>query len=252
MGKVISAVEKVVFFDPPTGTTVQLNLISPDETEITVPPVTNNTSTGTTFGGKDFSASVGFYETDGFSQMESWQDDGSGSFTPLNMVVAGEGEFILMQELESLTVERGVGVDGRNGASVHVAQMSHVGYSANIYQFVNIIEAGADAFEEFNITTNGQYRLTFPVEGVTLTLSADYANHATDSTLVIQSLDFTGSLNLEQTVPVDGNGRFSVSIDLPANTYVVFIRFDGADTFADVDITNRCLRLGQSGVYVAY
>lgn len=249
MGKIISAVEKISFYNPADGVTVQANLISPDETEITAENLSNNTGTGVTFGGKDFQAAVGFMDTEGLNQIESWQDDGSGGSTKVNMAVAGEDEFLLMQELEDIKLTREIGVDARNGANVHVANISHVGYGPDIYQQRNLINAGAGAFEVFDDGTNKDYQIIFPIEGVQLTAAATYANHVTNSVLRIRFIDFGGITISQFDTTINGNGRFSVTAEVPANTYSVVVFFDVDGVFAPGDVTDRTIRLGTNGAF---
>lgn len=251
MGKVISALEAAAVYDPATGTTVQVNLISPDETEITRPPISNNTSTGVTFGGFNFSGVIGFFEGDGLAQLGEWQDDGLGKATRVNLAAAGEGEFILMNEPEKLTVERGVGVDARDGANVNILTIQNVGYNPDVYQQVNLVEAGAGAFDLFNDSAALTYSFLFPVEGVTISAGADYANYSTDDTITITFLDFAGSTLSSDTTTVDGNGRFQVSAQAPANTYKVSIEFASSGNFSGGDVTDRAIRLGSNAGYVA-
>lgn len=251
MGKIISAVEKAAFHDPATGTTVQLNLIAPDETEITLPPIANNTSTGITFGGKDSQFTIGFFDVDGLSQLESFQDDGAGGFVPVHLSIAGEDEFVLMRENENMTIERGVGIDARNGANIHVGSLSHVGYGSNIFQKRNLIEAGAAAFNLFDDGTAIAYEFDFPIEGAILSAGADYA--ATGAEIAFAFYDFGGALldtQISQTV--SATGRFNYEgVIIPANTYKIQVRFDNTATVAGANITNRTIRLGLNGDYTA-
>lgn len=247
MGTVKSGLTKAAIFDPATGDVVQFNKIAAELTEFVKEPITTETSTGLIHGGFDSRMILGFMDAAGLSQLETWQN----STTQLQAVAAGTS-FIKWAEPETISVERSVGVNARDGVTIHQSSIEHVSYSPDIFAFVNLIKAGADAFSVFDDGADFQYDLIFPVKGVTFTASADYSSHSTNTLLKIDFLDFSGAGISTSSETVTGNGRFSVSGVAPANTYKVVVTFDASSNFTAGNVTNRAIRPGNKSAHTDY
>ncbi|MCA1800322.1 MAG: hypothetical protein LC650_03425 [Actinobacteria bacterium] len=133
---------KASIYNPDTGDVVQFNKIATEFTEFAKTPVTTETSTGQIFGGHDCNLTIGFFETDGLEQLEQWQDEG----VRLRVVVAGVTN-ILWYENETISVERSVGVNARDGVTIHQITISHVSFRPRVQAATNILNGAVKALD---------------------------------------------------------------------------------------------------------
>jgi len=97
----ISGIQKLSIYDPATGTTVQLNHISTGSTFKIKDVLTEEDGKGgTVYAGDDSEAKIVSFDTAGFSQLETWMNNG----TPINFVAYGLEDNILWYENTTMDV----------------------------------------------------------------------------------------------------------------------------------------------------
>lgn len=234
MGKLIGGWVRSAVYDPANGDTVQFNKLDPESCDFNHPAIQNETASGQIYGGRDIELIVGFFESDGLAQLKTWQEDG----TTVQAVVEGESQDVLFHISEEMDFERGVLANARDGVAGHIVTLITVGEAPPAVPILNIA-SNSDIF------TGDSDTFPFPIEGATIKAAADYASVTTPVDLVIEARDYgtdgtDGSVLASDTTSVTGAGRFTASVDLPANTYAVFVNF--ASNTGSATITNKTIR----------
>jgi len=238
MGKqVISGWKKAAIYNPADGTSVLLSQLSTQFSAFDPENIQNETPTGQSYGGKVYPLVIGFMDSGGLAQLETWKT----AHTPLRAVVyVPGGQHILFRQSEEFFDVLGGGVNARDGAAIHQVQTEVQGEAPDVPQKKNLAEA---------ITFAGDAgELVFPIEGPTLTLAADYAA-INSPTLSIEAQAFDGSVLATASQAVGSTGRESVEITLPAGTYKLAIDLVGAGS---ADVTNVSLRSDGQTDYITY
>lgn len=276
---------KASVYNPATGDVVQFNKIATEFTEFTKEPITTDTSTGQIFGGFDSRLVIGFVEVDGLEQLEQWEIEA----TELNAVVAGVTN-VLWYEDVTITVERSVGVNARDGVSIHQVVLEHVSYQPAIQASTNLLNAAvktqgflrgwadsdsdniADGYSLFQATadsfTNDEQTISgsgfaqvflpfaFPISGLSVLLSSLIVkDHTEGSDVGVEQQDYSGTILVNNAVAVTSNvNRTEVSATLQANIYNISCRIVLASNATGSDtqiVSNPALRLDNSGKYIA-
>ena len=115
-----TGIKKIAFYDPLTGTTVQLNTIS-TESVITIrePYSVEDGSGNMIYAGEQSQVEATAFDADGYAQLKTWMENE----TELNMVAYGVEAHILWYENAPITVKQNIGsaVGNRNSFTVTIA-----------------------------------------------------------------------------------------------------------------------------------
>lgn len=229
MSKLIGGWERAAVYDPATGDTVQFNKLSADASDFNHPNITNETASGQIYGGRDIELIIGFFESDGISQLETWMNDG----TPIQAVVEGTSQDVLFHESEEPDFERGVLANARDGVAGHVVTLITVGETPPAVPILNMA-SNSDIFSGDSGT------IPYPIEGATIKVAADYSSVSTPVDLIIEAQDYGGNTLAADTTSVTGDDRFTAELELPADTYQIFVNFVGNSGSASV--TDKTIR----------
>lgn len=276
---------KASVYNPETGDVVQFNKIAAEFTEFAKEPIMTETSTGQIFGGFDSRLTIGFVETDGLEQIEEWQTDA----TKINAVVAGVTN-ILWYEDVTIKVERGVGVNARDGVAIHQVTLEHVSYIPAIQAGVNllnaavktqgftrgwadsnndnladgysVIEASATDFTapEQTITGDGNARLeiavVFPVTGADMSLSSLISkHHSGGSEVSVEQRDYSDTFVSDSSASATSTTtRTDLEIAVQSGVYTLLVSAVKAQSVTGSEtqiVSDPALRSDKSGKYVA-
>ncbi|MEX1120857.1 MAG: hypothetical protein WED82_01900 [Balneolales bacterium] len=235
MGKLISGWKKAVFWDPDSGDAVQVNTLSTEHSSFEPAIIKNETPTGSAFGGRRIPLVVGFLDSDGIPQLETWME---GNTPVRSAVYARAGKQIIFQESEEIAVVPGYGISMRNGADVHRAEMEVLGENPDVVQKQNVAEA-----IEFTANVGD---IILPISGITWTVAADYTT--ADGNLVVTAYDYSDGVVATSSQALSA-GRVSTGITAPAGTWRIEI--DLVDTGASVP-SNVSMRADGNAEYVNY
>lgn len=259
------------FYDPATGTVVQLNSIAQGSSFSLADQFERDLDGNRIRVGMQFSLQIFTYASSGIEQLKAW----GKNRTKLEFVLAGVQSNILIYSARTITVEQPFNFSPR-GRQITLITMSGEGESLAAWQGSNLMhgfvltqgfesgwqDADADGLpdgygtipgpatldftdDEFNITTDSiaQRVLTvnslFPIAGVQLTLSSEWTLlHSTiDNSMQIGGLAFDGATStFNQVETIAATGRQIVQAVTGPDTYTIrpyAFRLSGGSSSSD-------------------
>lgn len=115
--KVFSGVVLVEYADTVGGTYTELNGEIDAESTIELPPTTNNTTTGITYGGGTLNANLMFFDHTDYSTVAGFMDTNGSETKKAWRFTLEDGTVLTVQKLIAPIVERMVDPDAREGAT---------------------------------------------------------------------------------------------------------------------------------------
>jgi len=243
MGVLSHGIQRAAIYDPATGTTVQINDLSADFCSFDQQPAENDEvdPTGARYFGGDMSELRLRGRESGslYSQLETWRN----ADTRLRAVFEGGGGFNLQwYEDDRLDILKWVSILGKSvgRADFFDLRMVRQGHGAHaIYRQVNLLAHLAAA-------SGATYDQTIILPLNATVLTAAITNTAASGSLTLTAQNFaSGSVGTANVTMA--NGRASVNLTLPSNTYKVRVQVTGGTS-----ISNLSLRTDGDTVYTAY
>lgn len=229
-GKVFSGWKSLSVYDPATGTTVQLNRLALESTAWTEENITNETTQSRVFGGRRYSLVLGFFDSDGYAQLRTWQEN----FTPVRMVANSHGQNLQWYEDTTITVTKSIKADKRSGLNLYLLEAEFIGEDPEIYTNQNLLAYLGDV---------DSATIIFPIASTTLTQSTDVSGPGSMS---LNAKNFAGSSLASNSFTYAGNGIELINLALPSATYQIDVAYTSATSEFNAVTSNGQVTSGTS------